>query len=68
VNNNRSPGICNCCKAPVATGCGVIRYWNGAARRHAPKYAKKSPYGIIHALLCATCDDIRLGKLLTTAI
>jgi hypothetical protein len=54
---NRYPGICNGCGDAVATRCGVIRRWNGAARAHAPKYAKRSHYGVLQALHCSKCDS-----------
>jgi hypothetical protein len=68
MKNTRRPGICNCCKQPVAAGLGVIRYWNGAARRRVPKYAQTTPYGVVHALLCEPCDAARLRKLLADAV
>lgn len=57
MSNNHWPGICNCCKASVPAGQGVLRYWNGAARKYAPKYALRSALGVLHALLCNKCDS-----------
>lgn len=54
--NNQHPGICDKCKHVVVSGAGVIRRWNGAARKHKPPYAKPTAMGVFTALLCAGCD------------
>lgn len=35
---------------------GTIRQWNGAARKFAPKYAKRTAFGILHACHCGKCE------------
>ena len=54
---NRRAAICGRCKALVAAGVGTIRHWNGAARRFAPKYAIRSPLGILSACTCPKCEQ-----------
>jgi len=49
--------VCSRCESTVAPRTGTIRYWNGAARKHAPKYATRTPYGVIVALTCLKCED-----------
>lgn len=53
---NRTADICGACKNIVAAGCGTVRFWNGAARRYAPKYAQRSALGILSACHCTQCD------------
>lgn len=54
----RYRGLCGHCGCTVEGGQGVIRRWNGAARRYAPKYAAKNAMGVITALHCQPCDTI----------
>ena len=56
---NRTAEICSKCKNIIAIGCGTVRFWNGSARKHAPKYAKRSATGILSACLCIRCEQER---------
>ena len=56
---NRTADICGSCKGLVPTGQGTLRFWNGSARRHAPKYAKRSALGILSACTCVKCEQER---------
>lgn len=55
-------GICGHCGCTVSAGTGTIRRWNGAARRHAPRYATKNAMGVITALHCTVCDNLYTKK------
>jgi hypothetical protein len=59
---NKRAAICGRCGVIVPTGQGAIRYWNGAARRHAPKYAIRSAFGVLNACHCVKCDVDRVGN------
>lgn len=52
----RYVGLCDMCGCTVPARQGVIRRWNGAARRHAPRHAKLNPEGVLSALHCTACD------------
>jgi hypothetical protein len=56
---NRTPTLCNKCKNTIAAGVGTIRFWNGSARKHAPKYARRDAFGVLWATLCPTCEKER---------
>lgn len=58
----RFRGLCGHCGCEVPGGQGVIRRWNGAARRYAPKYARKNAMGVITALHCNACDQIYVNN------
>ena len=53
---NSTYEVCSRCKSIVAPYTGTVRYWNGAARRHAPKYATKNPVGVLSACHCLKCE------------
>lgn len=59
---NRAAAVCHVCKNLVAARCGTVRFWNGAARRHAPKHAIRSALGILSAFYCAKCDIERIVR------
>jgi Fe-S-cluster-containing hydrogenase component 2 len=56
---NRTLMICNKCKRTVPIGTGTIRHYNGSARKHAPKYAVRSAYGVFAACTCTKCEEER---------
>lgn len=56
------PDVCGHCNSVVPAKQGVIRRWNGAARRFAPKYARKNAMGVITAVHCQACDDLYTKK------
>lgn len=53
---NSTGAICSRCKALVPARQGTIRMWNGAARKHAPKYATRSAFGVLAACHCGKCE------------
>jgi len=53
---NVRAAICDSCKTLIAARCGTVRYWNGAARRYAPTYAKRSAFGVLSACHCQKCE------------
>ncbi len=53
---NATAVICGRCKNIVPARQGTVRFWNGAARRYAPKYATRSAYGVLGACHCNKCE------------
>ena len=55
---NVLPAICDRCHETVPPLQGTIRYWNGAARKHAPRWAKRNAFGVFNACHCGKCEKL----------
>lgn len=52
---NTGPELCNLCAAEIAPRTGTIRFYRGAAKRHAPSQAHYTASG--KTLTLITCPD-----------
>ena len=53
---NSMIAICDCCHESVPPYQGTLRFWNGAARKYAPKHAKRNAFGVLCACHCVKCE------------
>jgi hypothetical protein len=53
---NDMQALCDRCRVFVPAGQGTLRFWNGAARKHAPAWAKRNAFGVYNACHCVDCE------------